>query len=244
MIKRFFLALVLLVPSVAFAAGYGGPLDKANYDLNDKESLQRGAQLYMNYCLACHSMQYQRYSRTFDDLGVPQELGEELLQFTGDAGSHMTSAIDGDAAGEWFGLTPPDLTMVARVRGADFIYTYLRSFYADDTRPFGVNNAVFENVGMPHVLEELQGTPRRTTEQRMVDGEMTEVYVGIRADGTGRMSAEEFDQAVLDLTNFLVYTGEPMMLERQRLGYFVIGFLIVFFILSILLKKEYWRDIK
>lgn len=244
MIKRFILALALLLPSVAFAAGYSGPLDRANYDLRDKESLQRGAQIYMNYCLACHSMQYQRYSRTFDDLGIPQELGEELLQFTSTPGMHKTSAIDGDAAAEWFGLTPPDLTMVARVRGADWIYTYLRSFYADDARPFGVNNAIFENVGMPHVLEELQGTPRRVTEQRMVDGEMTDVYVGIRSDGNGTMSPEEFDQAMLDLTNFLVYTGEPMILERQRMGYFVIGFLIVFLILAILLKKEYWRDIK
>ncbi|MCC5880496.1 MAG: cytochrome c1 [Idiomarina sp.] len=242
--KRFLLALALLLPSVAFAAGYSGPLDKANYDLRDKESLQRGAQLYMNYCLACHSMQYQRYSRTFDDLGIPQELGEELLQFTSETGMHKTSAIDTDAAGEWFGLTPPDLTMVARVRGPNWIYTYLRSFYADDSRPFGVNNAIFENVGMPHVLEELQGTPRLATERRMVDGEMTDVSVGIRADGNGTMSPEEFDQAMLDLTNFLVYTGEPMILERQRMGYFVIGFLIVLLILTILLKKEYWRDIK
>lgn len=244
MMKRFFLALALLVPSVAFAAGYSGPLDKANYDLHDNESLQRGAQIYMNYCLACHSMQYQRYSRTFDDLDIPQELGEEFLQFTNQPGGHKTSAIDGNASADWFGLTPPDLTMVARVRGADWIYTYLRSFYQDDSRPFGVNNAIFDNVGMPHVLEELQGTPRRTTEQRMVDGEMTDVYVGIRADGNGTMSPEEFDQAVLDLTNFLVYTGEPMILERQRMGYFVIGFLIVFLILTIMLKKEYWRDIK
>ena len=244
MIKRFLIALALLLPSVAFAAGYSGPLDRANYDLRDKESLQRGAQLYMNYCLACHSMQYQRYSRTFDDLGIPQELGEELLQFTSEPGMHKTSAIDTDASGEWFGLTPPDLTMVARVRGADWIYTYLRSFYADDSRPFGANNAIFENVGMPHVLEELQGTPRRATERRMVDGEMRDVSVGIRADGNGTMSPEEFDQAMLDLTNFLVYTGEPMILERQRMGYFVIGFLLVLLILTILLKKEYWRDIK
>lgn len=244
MIKRFLLALALLLPSVAFAAAPSGPLDKANYDLTDQASLQRGAQLYMNYCLACHATQYQRYSRTFDDLGIPQELGEELLQFTSEPGMHITSAIDADAAGEWFGLTPPDLTMVARVRGGDWIYTYLRSFYADDSRPFGVNNAIFENVGMPHVLEELQGTPRRATERRMVDGEMVDVDVGLRADGNGTMSAEEFDQAVLDLTNFLVYTGEPMILERQRMGYFVIGFLIVLFILTILLKKEYWRDIK
>ncbi|MGX5913170.1 cytochrome c1 [Aliidiomarina sp. Khilg15.8] len=242
--KKFLLLLTLLLPTLALAAGPSGPVDDADYDLTDNESLQRGAQLYMNYCLGCHSMQYQRYSRTFNDLDIPVELGEELLQFTNESGGHITSAIDGDASSEWFGLTPPDLTMVARVRGGDWIYTYLRSFYADDSRPFGVNNAIFDNVGMPHVLEELQGTPRQTTESRMVDGEMKDVYVGIRSDGNGTMSPDEFDQAMLDLTNFLVYTGEPMILERQRMGYFVIGFLIVFLILTILLKREYWRDIK
>lgn len=245
MMKRFLFALALLIPSAAFAAGYSGPLDKADYDLRDNASLQRGAQIFMNYCLGCHNAQYQRYQRTFEDIGIPVDLGEELLQFTGDGpGSHMISAIDQDASSDWFGLTPPDLTMVTRVRGADWVYTFLRSFYVDESRPFGVNNEIFENVGMPWALEELQGTPRKTWERRMLDGTMQDVYVGIRSDGNGRLSPEEFDQAMLDLTNFLVYIGEPMILERQRLGKFVIGFLIVFLILTILLKKEYWRDIK
>ncbi len=245
MMKRFLMALAFLLPSAAFAAGYSGPLDKADYDLRDQASLQRGAQIFMNYCLGCHTMQYQRYQRTFEDLGIPVDLGQELLQFTGDGpGSHMISAIDADASSDWFGLTPPDLTMVARVRGADWLYTYFRSFYEDPSRPFGVNNEIFENVGMPHVLQELQGVPRQTYERRMVDGEMRDVYVGIRSDGSGRMSPDEFDQAMLDLTAFLVYTGEPVYLERQRLGYYVIGFLFVFLILTILLKREFWRDIK
>ncbi|MCC5855812.1 MAG: cytochrome c1 [Idiomarina sp.] len=243
--KRFLLAVALLLPAAAFAAGYSGPLDKANYDQRDQASLQRGAQIFMNYCLGCHNAQYQRYQRTFEDLGIPVDLGEELLQFTGDGvGSHMISAIDQDASAEWFGLTPPDLTMVARVRGPDWLYTFFRSFYEDESRPFGVNNEIFENVGMPWALQELQGVPRQTYERRMVDGQMTDVYVGIRSDGTGTLSADEFDQAMLDLTNFLVYIGEPMILERQRMGYYVIGFLIIFLILTILLKKEYWRDIK
>lgn len=245
MMKRFLMVLALLIPATVLAAGYSGPLDKANIDQSDKASLQRGAQIYMNYCLGCHSMEYQRYQRTFEDLGIPVDLGEEFLQFTGDGpGSHKFSAIDRDSAPEWFGLAPPDLTMVARVRGADWLYTFFRSFYVDDSRPFGVNNEVFDNVGMPWVLEEMQGVPSKTYERRMVDGEMREVYVGIKSDGTGRLSEEEFDQAMLDLTNFLVYTGEPMILERQRLGMFVIGFLLVLLVLSILLKKEYWRDIK
>lgn len=244
MMKRFLIALAFLLPAAVMAAPYSGPLDKANIDQSDQASLQRGAQIYMNFCLACHSMQYQRYSRTFEDLGIPADLGEEFLQFTGTPGSHKFSAIDRDASAEWFGLAPPDLTMVARVRGADWLYTYFRSFYEDDSRPFGVNNEVFENVGMPHVLQELQGIPRKTYERRMVDGEMREVYVGIKSDGSGTLSDDEFDQAMLDLTNFLVYTGEPMILERQRMGMFVIGFLLVLLILSILLKKEYWRDVK
>lgn len=245
MMKRFLLALAFIMPSAAFAAGYSGPLDKAEIDLTDNASLQRGAQIFTNYCMGCHNAQYQRYQRTFNDIGIPLELGEEHLQFTGEGvGDHMTSAIDTDAAGEWFGIAPPDLTMVARVRGADWLYTFFRSFYVDAERPFGVNNDVFANVGMPWVLEELQGTPRKTWERRMVDGEMRDVYVGIRSDGNGKLSPEEFDQAMLDLTNFLVYMGEPMQLERKRLGYFVIGFLIVLLLWTIFLKKEYWRDIK
>ncbi len=245
MMKRFLLAVTFLLPSAVFAAGPSMSLDKANYDLTDNASLQRGAQIFMNYCMGCHNAQYQRYQRTFEDIGIPLDLGEELLQFTGNGvGAHMVSAIDKTASADWFGLTPPDLTLVSRVRSPDWLYTFFRSFYVDESRPFGVNNLVFENVGMPWMLEELQGTPRKVWERRMVDGEMRDVYAGIRADGNGRLSADEFDQAMLDLTNFLVYVGEPVILERQRLGFFVIGFLFVLLILTTLLKKEYWRDVK
>lgn len=244
MMKRILLAVAFLIPSAVFAAGPSMPLDKANYDLTDNASLQRGAQIFMNYCLGCHNAQYQRYQRTFEDIGIPVDLGEELLQFTGDGvGSHMVSAIDKSAAAEWFGLTPPDLTLVSRVRGADWLYTFFRSFYADESRPFGVNNVIFENVGMPWMLEELQGTSRKVTETKVVNGKEQEVTV-LTTDGNGRLNAEEFDQAMLDLTNFLVYVGEPVKLERQRMGLFVIGFLFVLLVLTILLKKEYWRDVK
>lgn len=245
MMKRILLTLALLLPSAAFAAGGATGLDKANYDLTDQASLQRGAQTFMNYCLGCHNAQYQRYQRTFEDLGIPLDLGEELLQFTGSGvGSHMVSAIDKTAASEWFGLTPPDLTLVSRVRSPDWLYTFFRSFYVDESRPFGVNNVIFENVGMPWMLEELQGTTRQVWERRLVDGKMTDIYVGLETDNNGRLTAAEFDQAMLDLTNFLVYIGEPVILERQRLGFFVIGFLLVLLVLSILLKREYWRDVK
>ncbi len=245
-----FLKTTLLVAATlwsvaSLAAGPTVPLDEAKVDLHDKASLQRGAQLFMNYCLGCHSMEYQRYNRTFNDLGIPEDLGEANLQFTGEkVGDLITNAMPTEAAGAWFGTAAPDLTLVARVRGADWIYTYLRSFYVDESRPFGVNNTVFPNVGMPHVLQELQGVPRKTTEQRMIDGEMQDVYVGIKTDGSGMLSESEYDQAMLDLTNFLVYTGEPMLLEQRSLGWKVFGFLLVFTILAWLLKREFFRDVK
>ena len=243
--KKLLIALMTLVPSLVFAAGPTVPLDEAEVDLHDKASLQRGAQLYMNYCLGCHQLQYHRYNRTFEDLGIPQELGEENLQFTGQkAGDRITNNMSTEAASNWFGTAAPDLTNVARVRGADWIYTYLRSFYTDDSRPFGVNNAVFPNVGMPHVLQELQGVPEKTYEERMIDGKMKDVYVGIKTDGSGRLSESEYDQAALDLTSFLVYMGEPMLLEQRRIGWFVVGFLLIFTLLAWFLKKEFWKDLK
>ena len=243
--KKLLIALMTLVPSLVFAAGPTVPLDEAEVDLHDKASLQRGAQLYMNYCLGCHQLQYHRYNRTFEDLGIPQELGEENLQFTGQkAGDRITNNMSTEAASNWFGTAAPDLTNVARGRGADWIYTYLRSFYTDDSRPFGVNNAVFPNVGMPHVLQELQGVPEKTYEERMIDGKMKDVYVGIKTDGSGRLSESEYDQAALDLTSFLVYMGEPMLLEQRRIGWFVFGFLLIFTLLAWFLKKEFWKDLK
>ncbi|MDV6315990.1 cytochrome c1 [Idiomarina sp. HP20-50] len=243
--KKLLIALVTLIPSLAFAAGPTVPLDEADIDLHDKASLQRGAQLYMNYCLGCHELQYHRYNRTFEDLGIPQELGEKYLQFTGQkAGDLITNNMKPEAAAQWFGTAVPDLTNVARVRGPDWIYTYLRSFYKDESRPWGVNNTVFPNVGMPHVLQELQGLPKKTYEERLIDGKMEKVYVGIQSDGTGRLSESEYDQAMLDLTAFLVYVGEPMLLEQRRMGWFAFGFLLVFSILAWLLKKEFWKDLK
>lgn len=239
------LAAASLWSVAVLAAGPNIPLDEAKVDLHDKASLQRGAQLFMNYCLGCHQMQYQRYNRTFNDLEIPLQLGVENLQFTGEkVGDRITNNMSAEMAGSWFGTAAPDLTLVSRVRGADWLYTYFRAFYADDSRPFGVNNAVFPNVGMPHVLQELQGVPRKTYESRMIDGEMQDVYVGIKTDGSGTMSPDEYDQAMLDLTNFLVYTGEPMLLQQRRLGWYVFGFLFVFTVFAWLLKREFFRDIK
>ena len=242
--KKLIFVLSLILPMGVMAAGGNVHLDKAEYDLTDKASLQNGAKLFMNYCLGCHQTQYQRYQRTFADLSIPVELGQENLQFTGEKpGEHIKNAMPAESAAKWFGAPPPDLTLVARVRGADWIYTYLRTFYVDESRPFGVNNMVFPEVGMPHVLQELQGIPRKTSEQMMVDGEMVDRYVGIKSDGSGELSAAEYDTAVLDLVNYLVYIGEPSRLESEDLGRWVMIFLLVLFVLVYLLKKEYWRDV-
>jgi len=242
---RKWLAILLCVPSFAFAAGSSVPLDHADFDLKDKASLQNGAALFMNYCLGCHQMQYQRYQRTFKDLGIPDELGQQYLQFTGEkVTDYITSAMPADDAATWFGAPPPDLTLVARVRGADWIYTYLRTFYADESKTFGVNNKVFPNVGMPHVLQSLQGLPRETYEERMVDGSMQQVYVGLQTDGKGKLNAEEYDKAILDLVNFLEYTGEPGRLKLESIGKYALIFICIFFVFAYLLKKDYWRDVK
>lgn len=242
--KKLLSVIALLASSLAMAAGPTIPLDKAPIDLHDKASLQNGAKLFQNYCLGCHQMQYQRYSRTFRDLDIPEDIGMEHLMFTGEkVGDHITNAMPAKFAENSFGVTPPDLTNVARVRGANWLYTYLRTFYVDETRPFGVNNKVFPTVGMPHVLQELQGVPYRAYETRLVDGQPQEVYVGIRTDGSGELSTEEYDRAVADLVNYLVYTGEPSKLEAHALGVKVLIFLLILFVLTYFLKKEYWKDV-
>ena len=247
--KKLFVSLSLfvgLVSSAAFAAGGGALPYKADIDQTDKASLQRGAKLFMNYCLGCHQMQFQRYERTFNDLGIPVEAGLEHLVFTKDTkvGDHIKNSMAKDDAAKWFGAAPPDLTLEARLRGADWIYSYLKSFYVDPTRPFGVNNTVFKDVGMPHVLQELQGIPHKVYETKLIDGEEQQVFVGIEADGSGELSEDEYDRAVLDITNFMVYIGEPMILERESIGRWALLWCVIFFVFAVLLKKEYWRDIK
>ncbi|GAA0294096.1 cytochrome c1 [Psychrosphaera haliotis] len=247
--KKLILTLGLLagMASTAVSAAGGAELPyKADIDQTDKASLQRGAKLFMNYCLGCHQMQFQRYERTFNDLGIPLEVGMENLVFTKDTkvGEHIKNAMPKEDAAKWFGAAPPDLTLEARLRGPDWIYSYLKSFYVDPSRPFGVNNTVFKDVGMPHVLQELQGVPEKVYEERMIDGEMVQEFVGIQSDGSGELSEDEYDRAMLDLTNFMVYIGEPMILERESIGWKALIYCFIFWIFAVLLKKEYWRDIK
>ncbi|MBS0041335.1 cytochrome c1 [Shewanella sp. M16] len=230
--KKLLIALVTLLPTLAMAAsGHKIHLEDANVDLHDKASLERGVDLFQHYCSGCHSTQYQRYERVATDIGISADDMRNKYMFT-DAkiGELMQNAIPPKDAAKWFGATPPDLTLIARVRGEDWVYSYLKGFYKDPSRPFGVNNTVFPSVGMPHVLEELQGTP-----VKQEDG--TIVVTG------GKLNAEEYDQAVRDITGFLVYSAEPVKLERQAMGWWVLGFLFIFFIVAYLLKKEYWKDV-
>jgi ubiquinol-cytochrome c reductase cytochrome c1 subunit len=244
MMKKLVIGLFALLPTFAMAAGPSVPLLESNHDLTDKASLQRGAKLFMNYCLGCHQMQYQRYERTFRDIGIPVEIGKETLIFDDSkVGNHIKNSIKIDDAATWFGAPPPDLTLVARVRGADWIYTYLKSFYVDESRPFGVNNSVFPSVGMPHVLQELQGVPTARFEEVEEHGVKVKKVVEITTDGSGELSSDEYDHAVRDLTNFMAYVGEPTRLQSEAMGYKVLGFLVILFILAFFLKKEYWRDV-
>ncbi|PRQ62945.1 cytochrome c1 [Vibrio sp. V01_P9A10T6] len=243
--KKWIVILFAMLPSLALAAGANVHLDKANNDLTDQASLQHGAKLFMNYCFGCHSTQYQRYERVANDLNIPSDLMKENLIFDPNAkiGQLMENAIPDKSAAKWFGAPPPDLTLVARVRGTDWLYTYLRSFYADPSRPFGVNNIVFPSVGMPHVLEELQGIPQPVYGTHLVNGEEVKAVIGVESDGTGELSQSEYDQAVRDIVNFLEYSAEPVKLERQTLGWWVMAFLVLFTTVVVLLKKEYWRDV-
>jgi len=231
--KKLLITLLALVPLFALASGPSLHLDKANNDLADKESLKRGFDTYLNYCLGCHQLQYQRYNRTFADLGISDEEGKAKWMPTGEkVGDHITNTMPPKEAAKWFGTAPPDLTLEARFRSPDYIYTYLRTFHVDSARPFGVNNVVFKDVGMPHVLQNLQGV--RTMDEH-----------GVLSPATGgTMTEAEFDDFVRDLVNFLEYVAEPNKLEREALGYWVIGFLMILLIFSYLLKKEYWRDVQ
>ncbi|MGL4476502.1 MAG: cytochrome c1 [Shewanella sp.] len=229
--KKLLIILAALVPGMVLAAGSSVPLQSADVDLNDKQSLQRGFVLFQENCAGCHSTQYQRYDRVATDIGMPIDEMREKHMFTdAKVGDLMENAIPTKDAANWFGAAPPDLTLVARVRGEDWLYSYLNGFYADSSRPFGVNNTVFPMVGMPHVLQGLQGIP-----VMQADG-------SIVATG-GIMTPDEYQQATRDITAYLKYAGDPSQMERKQLGWWVLGFLFIFFILAYLLKKEYWKDV-
>ncbi|MGH8739914.1 MAG: cytochrome c1 [Burkholderiales bacterium] len=230
--KIFF--LVLLGPLLAWGAETGYRLDSAPIDANDLVSLQSGAKLYVNYCLGCHGAQYMRYNR-LTELGLTEDQIRENLLFTADkVGETMKIALDAKAAKQWFGVAPPDLSVVSRSRGADWLYTYLRTFYRDPKTVTGWNNALFENVAMPHALWTLQG-------ERGYDREK-HAFTEIRK---GALSPVQYDMAVRDLVNFLAYVGEPAAGKRKLIGIVVLFvLLLVLFPLTYWLKKEFWKDVQ
>jgi ubiquinol-cytochrome c reductase cytochrome c1 subunit len=225
------LGILALIPGVLFAAETGYHLDRSPHDPTDVVSLQAGARTYVNYCLGCHGLQYMRYNR-LRDLGLTEPQIRDNLMFTAEkVGETMKTPMSVKEAKVWFGVPPPDLSVAARVRGADWLYTYLRTFYRDAKAATGWNNAVFPNVAMPHALWTLQG------EQRLEDGKLMQA-------SQGSLSRTEYDAATRDLVNFLVYVGEPAALDRRAWGIWTLFALGVLFILTWLLKREYWKDVK
>jgi ubiquinol-cytochrome c reductase cytochrome c1 subunit len=243
--KLIVVLLLAAAPMLGLASGEGPHLDAANIDLGDQASLQRGAKYFVNYCLSCHSAKYQRYNRMAKDLGLTEDEVINNLMFTTDKiGDTMNISMITEQGKAWFGNPPPDLSVLIRARGVDYIYTYLRSFYLDENRPFGVNNTVFPDVAMPHVLWELQGTQKAVYKtEKDANGNEHEVFEGFEPVTPGTLSAEEYDQVARDLTAFLSYVGEPIQMQRKAMGKWVLLFIAVFFVLAYLLKKEYWKDI-
>jgi len=230
--KKIFFSL-LLFPLGVLAAEGGYRLDTSPHDVNNLVSLQSGARTFVNYCLGCHGAQYVRY-KSLSELGIPEAQIRENLLFTGEKVGDMMKTPMPPQAKQWFGVVPPDLSVIARSRGADWLYTYLRTFYRDPKTATGWNNAVFPNVGMPHALWMLQG-------EMSYDPE-THKWAEV---SKGAMSRTEYDATVRDLVAFLSYVSEPAASERKIIGIAVILFLaLVMFPLTYWLKKEYWKDVK
>lgn len=240
------LALALLVvPAAGFAAGGGVDLPRVNVDIGNQASLQRGARYFVNYCLGCHSAKYVRYNRLAEDLGLTEDQLVNNLMFTGTRPHDtMDIALPADDANIWFGQAPPDLSLVARARGTDWVYGFLTSFYKDPSKPTGTNNLVLAGASMPHVLWELQGVQRAVfREEADAAGHPHEVFDRLEIETPGRLSPQEFDGFVRDLVTFLSYMGEPVQLERRSLGIKVILFLVVFLLFAYGLKKEIWKEV-
>ena len=238
------IAALVFVPGLAFANEENVRLDKAPVDLANQASLQRGARMFVNYCLNCHSASYMRYSR-LQDLGLTENQIKDNLLFTREKpGETMTIAMSKADAKAWFGATPPDLSVIARSRGPDWLYTYLRSFYRDESRSTGWNNVVFDKVGMPHVMATLQGEQiAHYRTEKEANGEEKQVFDRFELVKPGSVSLAQYDAMVGDLVNYLAWMGEPAKEKRMTTGLFVLLFLGMFFVVAYYLKKEFWKDI-
>lgn len=237
-------ALVIagMMLSLGVAASEGGGLQQSGTDLDDQASLQRGARLFMNYCSGCHSLKYLRYSRMAEDLGLGEAEVMANLNFTGAKfGEQIQVSMPAAGAEKWFGKMPPDLSLITRVRGSDWVYTYLKSFYLDESTALGWNNTVLKNAAMPNPLWEMQGLQHAEFGKPDASGDRPVEALKIAQPGS--QSAQQFDQTVRDITAFLEYAGEPAALKRQGMGVWVVLFLAFLAFLAWLLKHEYWRDV-
>jgi len=236
----FIIILILSLPYKVYASE-DILLSPVSINLHNQPSLQRGAKIFVNNCMGCHTLKHQRYSKLINPLGMTKEMIEKNLIFTTDErgaptkiGSLMINSVDVDSSKEAFGVAPPDLTLIARSRGPDWVYTFLLSFYKDDTRPLGVNNSIYPNVSMPHVLWWMEGI------KEPVDNNLEEYkYIVV-----GSLNEKEYKQSITDLVNFLTYVSEPAQLERYKIGFWVLLFLTLFAFVSYLLKREYWKDVE
>ena len=246
MLKRLLLIAAIVVPfGAALAQEADFPLQHVHTNINDVQSLQRGARDFMSYCSGCHSLRYLRYERMAKDLQIPLPLLKKNLMLTSKKPlDHILSAMPSNDAVKWFGVEPPDLTLMARYMGNDYIYSFLKGFYADKTRLWGVNNLYKPNVAMPFVLATLQGV-QKPVYKSVTDasGHTSMQLVGVAPGTGGSMTPAQYDEFVTDITNFLNYTAEPIKAERRSLGVYVMLFLALFFVLTYLLKKEYWKDV-
>mgnify|MGYP000844845420 CR=1 FL=1 len=232
LIVGFLLYFIAFTSSYSYAASGKMQLDTVDIDLSDKASLQRGAKIFMNYCLSCHSAAYMRYNRMGKDLGLSDAQVEESLMFASDkVGDTMTVAMRPKDAKKWFGVVPPDLSVISRARGTDWLYTYLRGYYLDTQKTLGTNNVVFKDVGMPHVLWQEQGYVRKDSNNQLH---------ALAGDET---TVSEYNMMVRDLVNFLAYIGEPSKIQRLALGKWVLLYLALFFFVAYPLKKAFWEDV-
>jgi len=247
--------LITLVAALGFvagahAAGGGVALDKAPIKTNDLVSLQNGAKLFVNYCLNCHSAAFMRFNRLKDIGLTDQQIKDNLLFTTEKVGETMKAAIDPKQAKDWFGANPPDLTVIARSRagaggsGADYLYTYLRTYYPDETKATGWNNLVFPSVGMPHVLWELQGKRVPVYDTVTEHGHDVQVFKGWKQITPGTMTPAQYDQAIGDLVNYMQWMGEPAQNTRVRVGVWVLLFLSVLTLFAWRLNAAFWKDVK
>lgn len=241
-LSRMAVAAAGLLLSVSALANEGGNLQPSGTDLDDRASLQRGAALFMNNCSGCHSLKYVRYARMAEDLGLTEDQVMQNLNFTGGKfGDHVISAMTPEMGVAAFGKAPLDLSLIARVRGPDWIYTYLKSFYLDESRPVGWNNTLFPNVSMPNPLWQLQGLQQPKYGPKDAAGDAP--VEGFTLSQPGSQTPQQFDQTARDIAAFLEYAGEPAALKRQGIGVWVVLFLAFFAFLAMLLKSEYWRDV-